>query len=130
MKRLILVSGLLMMAAAPVAAQQAGRTEKTVQAAPEKAKFASKINEFSAYTSRQSAKLAAQALNELIDMIQQSMRASAEKAAAAGTADKAGFNKIHQTQEKLYISIKAMTGDVMGNSAALVDKLRSFQNTL
>lgn len=117
MKRILLGVALLTITAGAATAQTAKPTltPGTTQKVDPKLAFSSKINEFDAYSSRNSPELAQKALMELMGTMQE--RIAVNQTAAPEKAAKGN---------QLYAEIKKVAPTAIANRAVIVEKLRDF----
>jgi hypothetical protein len=132
MKKLFCVFGLIAAAGIPAMAQNKTVTPKNVQAQeiPLRTYFGSKMNEFSAFMTRKSEKLAQTALQDMKGMVQKRMTEEKESIAKLSEADRIEMKKKIETQNFLLNDITTMSSDLNKNSAAIYDKLKTLHQTL
>ena len=132
MKKLFCVFGLIAAAGIPAMAQNKTVAPKNVQAQeiPLRTYFGSKMNEFSAYMTRKSEKLAHTALLDMKGMVQKRMTEEKESIAKLSEADRIEMKKKIETQNFLLNDITRLSSDLNKNGDAIYDKLKTLHQTL
>ncbi|HTM66201.1 MAG TPA: hypothetical protein VL093_07775 [Flavipsychrobacter sp.] len=132
MKKLFFVFGLIAAAGIPAMAQNKTVAPKNVQTQeiPLKTYFGSKMNEFSAYMTRKSEKLAQTALLDMKGMVQKRMTEEKESIAGLNEAGRIEMKKTIETQNFLLNDVIKLSSDLNKNGDAIYDKLKTLHQTL
>ncbi|HRO41899.1 MAG TPA: hypothetical protein PL009_03645 [Flavipsychrobacter sp.] len=131
MKRLMIACSFVLFSAVPVVAQNVANADTKV-AMPDynKRLFASKINELSAYATRNSPELVKKTMLQLNSLMNESVALSKRKIDVLSGPEKAAGKKRLEVQNKLYTEIKPLSEDVSKNLSKLQEKLKAFEATL